>query len=70
MGRPARTYPAFMPVLAMDRIYVRGLRIGLCRCIAGQHWRDFSDHRALLTDLLLETPVTVAPPDLSQELPQ
>lgn len=68
MGHPARTYPAFMPMLAMDRIYVRGLRIGHCRCIAGQHWRDFSDHRALLTDLLLETPDTVAPHSPAQEL--
>ena len=58
MGKPARTYPAFLPLLAMDRIYVRGLRIGHCRSIAGEHWRNFSDHRALVTDLLLEfTPV-------------
>lgn len=52
-GRCARTYPAFLPVLSMDRIYVRGLTVSRCESIAGSHWRDFSDHKALLADLSL-----------------
>ena len=50
-GHCARTFPAFLPMLAMDRIYVRGARISFCDSIAGENWREFSDHRALLADI-------------------
>jgi endonuclease/exonuclease/phosphatase family metal-dependent hydrolase len=50
-GNTARTYPAFMPMLAMDRIYLRGLRVSQCSSIVGEHWREFSDHRALLASV-------------------
>lgn len=50
-GHCARTYPAFLPMLAMDRIYVRGAKISFCDSIAGENWREFSDHRALLADV-------------------
>jgi endonuclease/exonuclease/phosphatase family metal-dependent hydrolase len=52
-GRIARTYPAFLPMLSMDRIYVRGLEINHCESTAGSHWRDFSDHKALIADVSL-----------------
>lgn len=52
-GRIARTFPAFMPMLSMDRIYVRGLEIEHCESTAGSHWRDFSDHKALIADVSL-----------------
>lgn len=57
-GRIARTYPAFMPMLSMDRIYVRGLKITHCESTAGSHWRDFSDHKALIAEV-----TTIAPED-------
>ena len=50
-GSIARTYPAFMPMFSMDRIYVRGLEISHCESTAGSHWRDFSDHKALIADV-------------------
>ncbi len=50
-GHCARTYPAFLPVLAMDRIYVRGAQISFCESLAGESWREFSDHRALVADV-------------------
>lgn len=50
-GHCARTYPAFLPMLAMDRIYVRGAQISFCDSVAGEHWREFSDHRALVADI-------------------
>jgi endonuclease/exonuclease/phosphatase family metal-dependent hydrolase len=50
-GHCARTFPAFLPMLAMDRIYVRGAKISFCDSIAGENWREFSDHRALLADV-------------------
>ncbi|MGJ8689149.1 MAG: endonuclease/exonuclease/phosphatase family protein [Gammaproteobacteria bacterium] len=52
-GRIARTYPAFLPVLPMDRIYVRGFEIEHCSSFAGHHWRDFSDHKALIAKVQL-----------------
>ena len=52
-GRVARTYPAFLPMLSMDRIYVRGFHIELCHSTAGDHWRDFSDHKALIATVQL-----------------
>jgi endonuclease/exonuclease/phosphatase family metal-dependent hydrolase len=55
-GRLARTYPAFMPILPMDRIYIRGLRVTRCESIVGDNWRDFSDHRALFADVMLDSP--------------
>ncbi|MDX1490169.1 MAG: endonuclease/exonuclease/phosphatase family protein [Pseudohongiellaceae bacterium] len=50
-GYCARTFPSFFPLLAMDRIYVRGFEIIETLNITGKHWREFSDHRALITQL-------------------
>lgn len=52
-GKIARTYPAFLPMLTMDRIYVRGFKIKQCISTAGLNWREFSDHKALIADLSL-----------------
>jgi endonuclease/exonuclease/phosphatase family metal-dependent hydrolase len=52
-GRPARSFPALLPMLCLDRIYVRGFSV---RQAAVQHrrgWRLSSDHRALTCDLIL-----------------
>ncbi len=49
-GRLARSYPAGMPLLRMDRIYVRGLEIQHCDVCT---WNKISDHVALSTTLVL-----------------
>lgn len=49
-GRPARSFPAGIPFLRMDRIYVRGMEIQHCEVHA---WRRISDHVALSATLLL-----------------
>ncbi len=49
-GKLALSYPAGMPLLRMDRIYVRGLKIQHCNAHA---WRKISDHVALSTTLVL-----------------
>ena len=49
-GRLALSYPAGMPLLRMDRIYVRGLGIQHCNVHA---WNKISDHAALSTTLVL-----------------
>lgn len=46
-GRPARSYPAFLPMLHLDRIYVRGFSIRLAHAHRGRAWARVSDHIAL-----------------------
>jgi endonuclease/exonuclease/phosphatase family metal-dependent hydrolase len=43
-GAHARTYPARMPILRLDRIYFRGLRVESCRRLDGPLWKRLSDH--------------------------
>jgi endonuclease/exonuclease/phosphatase family metal-dependent hydrolase len=52
-GKCAETFPAFFPMLAMDRLYLRGFSVQHCERIAGENWRDFSDHCALMADITL-----------------
>lgn len=53
-GRPARSYPATLPLLRMDRIYVRGLRVKSRQTHCGQFWSAISDHAALSACLVPE----------------
>lgn len=53
-GRCAATFPAFYPLLPMDRIYLRGFRIHASQRLESGHWREFSDHSALMTDVSLQ----------------
>ncbi len=52
-GRPARSYPALLPFLRLDRIYVRGFHVRGADVLHGRGWRLSSDHRALTCDLNL-----------------
>jgi endonuclease/exonuclease/phosphatase family metal-dependent hydrolase len=47
-GRHARTFPVWRPMLAVDRIYYRGVQPVSCQCLSGGAWRDLSDHAALV----------------------
>jgi endonuclease/exonuclease/phosphatase family metal-dependent hydrolase len=49
-GVPARSYPARLPLLRMDRIYVRGLSVNHSEVHA---WKKISDHAALSASLVL-----------------
>lgn len=44
---PARSFPAAMPVLQLDRIYVRGFDVRLAHVHRGRPWARISDHVAL-----------------------
>ena len=46
-GHHARTFPVWAPMLAVDRIYYRGLEPVSCQRMHRGHWRDLSDHAAL-----------------------
>lgn len=51
--RTARTYPALVPWLRMDRIYTRGFRVTQARVLRGPQWAHLSDHSPLVADLTL-----------------
>jgi len=53
-GRHARTFPSILPVLSLDRIYVRGLDVIAAQVHRGKPWRLLSDHLALSADLDLQ----------------
>jgi len=50
-GRPARTFPAALPVMSLDRIYVRGFQVRSAHVHHGRAWARVSDHAALTATL-------------------
>lgn len=55
VGEPVRrhTFPALVPVFALDRIYLRGLRCRNTMVPRGAAWARMSDHLPLLAELEL-----------------
>ncbi|MBV8681014.1 MAG: endonuclease/exonuclease/phosphatase family protein [Aquitalea sp.] len=53
-GRYAQSFPARLPVLPLDRIYVRGLRVVSAEVLHGRPWSRLSDHLPLAASLLPE----------------
>jgi endonuclease/exonuclease/phosphatase family metal-dependent hydrolase len=47
LGRPGRSFPSALPLLRVDRIYYRGLKLESARILRGGLWRRLSDHAAL-----------------------
>lgn len=52
-GRLARTFPARLPILRLDRIYVRGFDVKSTKIHRGMGWARLSDHAALAATLSL-----------------
>jgi endonuclease/exonuclease/phosphatase family metal-dependent hydrolase len=50
----ARTFPALVPWLRMDRIYFRGFEMVSAGVLRGRAWAKLSDHAPLVTDLTLK----------------
>lgn len=50
-GQFARTFPARLPLLPLDRIYVRNLQIDKPVVLSMRPWSHLSDHAALAADL-------------------
>jgi endonuclease/exonuclease/phosphatase family metal-dependent hydrolase len=48
---PARTFPAFLPWLRLDRIYVRGFQVKSAQVLHGAQWAKLSDHAPILASL-------------------
>ncbi len=50
-GRPGRTFPSALPLLALDRIYVRGFDVKSARAHRGRPWSLLSDHLAVSAEI-------------------
>ena len=50
-GEPAKTFPSIQPILRMDRIYVRGLKIHSANIL--HEWFKLSDHLGITAELEL-----------------
>ena len=50
-GRLARSFPAWCPLLPLDRIYLRNLRVQQVRRLNGPPWRGLSDHLGLIASV-------------------
>jgi endonuclease/exonuclease/phosphatase family metal-dependent hydrolase len=55
MVRTARTFPALVPWLRMDRIYARGFEVRDAQVLRGPRWAQLSDHSPLVADLILRS---------------
>lgn len=52
-GQPAVTFPAKMPFMALDRIYVRGCQIAQASPLHGKKWSKLSDHSPICAEVNL-----------------
>ncbi len=52
-GSHARSFPAWLPMLSMDRIYYRGVEVVDCFRLHGPPWSRLSDHTPLLAEFRL-----------------
>lgn len=53
LGKPAKTFPARLPLFRMDRIYFRNLELRDARVLSGEPWQRLSDHRPLFASFEL-----------------
>jgi endonuclease/exonuclease/phosphatase family metal-dependent hydrolase len=53
-GHHARSFPAWLPALNMDRIYFRGLTPLKCERLHNAHWKRLSDHTPLIASFTLK----------------
>ena len=52
-GAAARSFPARLPLLRLDRVYSRNFRPGRAQVLASRPWSHLSDHAALCVEGLL-----------------
>jgi endonuclease/exonuclease/phosphatase family metal-dependent hydrolase len=53
---PGRSFPSRLPMLRLDRIYVRGFSVQRAEIFSGAPWSRISDHAALSAHLLFANP--------------
>lgn len=54
-GKPARSFPSWLPLLRLDRIYTRGFHIKHVEVNSGAHFLKLSDHAVLSATLMRNT---------------
>lgn len=64
---PARTFPAAMPFLQLDRIYVRGFDVLDAEVLHGASWARLSDHAPIVAELQLKLPAKTEAQDTPRE---
>jgi endonuclease/exonuclease/phosphatase family metal-dependent hydrolase len=52
-GKPARSFPARLPTLRLDRIYVRNLKASHPQVLTTRPWSHLSDHAPLSVEIEL-----------------
>lgn len=52
IGKPARSFPAWLPLLRLDRIYIRGFYVKHVEVHTGPRFAKLSDHAALTATLI------------------
>jgi endonuclease/exonuclease/phosphatase family metal-dependent hydrolase len=52
-GSHAKTFPSWLPVLKLDRLYFRGLECRESRLGSEQEWKGLSDHLPIIADFKL-----------------
>ncbi|STQ91001.1 endonuclease/exonuclease/phosphatase family protein [Iodobacter fluviatilis] len=50
-GTSAKSFPARLPILSLDRVYLRGFTVQVANVLGGVPWSDLSDHAPLYTVL-------------------
>lgn len=50
----ARTFPAGLPWLSLDRVYLRGFEVKQAKVLSGKPWSNLSDHVPICVDLQLQ----------------
>jgi endonuclease/exonuclease/phosphatase family metal-dependent hydrolase len=51
--KPARTFPAMLPWLRLDRIYVRGFWVESASVLHGALWAKLSDHAPIVAEVVV-----------------
>ncbi len=52
-SKHARTFPAGLPWLSLDRVYLRGFHVEQAHVLSGKPWSQLSDHVPIAVDLKL-----------------
>lgn len=53
VGRAAKTFPARWPMLPLDRIYVRNVKVERPRVLGSRPWSHLSDHAPLAAEIAI-----------------
>lgn len=51
-GKTARSFPSVLPLLRLDRIYIRGFQVKNARILHNRAWSRISDHAALSANII------------------